>query len=191
MLRSISLAILCLAVSAFAQELSQREKPGDPHPLQPYVLKQFGVDFKIDTHFQPFYADVDGDGTEDLILVAFTKHALGGSAGFNYTVVDPYDGYFGVGNPKITTQFATFGDGTNHCFLIVHDWKGEKPKSKWVIVNVPFAKVSVGQMSLKKKTVAAISTVESGGLSGLVYFDGKKYKWQPNEFTDGSEIDLQ
>ncbi|HET7892621.1 MAG TPA: hypothetical protein VFL34_13915, partial [Candidatus Sulfotelmatobacter sp.] len=108
----------------------------------------------------------------------------GGSGGFKYTVIDPYDTYFGVGDPKITTHLAGFSDGTSHCILIIHDWKGETAKSKWVIVNVPFNRVVPGQVTLKKKTVPAIATIEVGGLSSLVFFDGKKYRWEPNEFDD-------
>jgi len=180
---------LWLSVSGVAQQtVSPNAKEIAPNrPLQPWVEKQFGPDFKIDTRFEPMRGDFDGDGAEDLVIVATSKHPMGGSGGFNYRVTDPYDSYFGLGDPKITTQFATFGDGTGHCILIVHDWKAESPKSKWVIVNVPFSKIALGQATVKKHTVAAVSAVESGGMSSLVFFDGKKYRWVPNDFQDDTD----
>ena len=190
------LAALCLStVHGAAQELTTRQakeakdatnpKTGKPQPpLEGLVEKQFGPDFKVDPGFAPMYADFDADGREDIAIIGFSKHPLGGSGGFKYTVIDPYDTYFGVGDPKITTHLAGFSDGTSHCILIIHDWKGETAKSKWVIVNVPFNRVVPGQVTLKKKTVPAIATIEVGGLSSLVFFDGKKYRWEPNEFDD-------
>ena len=188
-------AALCLCLPSAAQELTTREaqhtkettnpKTGKPQsPLESLVEKQFGTDFSVDERFEPMYADFDADGREDLAIIGFSKHPLGGSAKYKYTVVDPYDTYFGVGDPQITTHYAGFSDGSSHCILFIHDWKGEAAKSKWVIVNVPFNKVAPGLVTMKKKTVPAVATVEVGGLSSLVYFDGKKYKWEPNEFDD-------
>jgi len=193
------LAALCLPlVPSAAQELTTREaqaakdatnpKTGKPQsPLESLVEKQFGPDFKVDPQFPPIYADFDADGREDIAIVGFSKHPLGGSAGFKYTVIDPYDGYFGIGDPKITTNLAGFSDGSKHCILFIHDWKGETPKSKWVIVNVPFTKIAQGLVTLKKRSVPAVATVETDGLSSLVFFDGKRYRWEPNEFDDGSD----
>jgi len=194
--RSVILpGMLCLSLFTLAQELTTREaqqakdatnpQTGKAQgPLDALVQKQFGPDFSADPKFPPMYADFDGDGKEDLAIVAFSKHPLGGAGGFKYTVLDPYDSYFGIGDPKITTHFAGFGDGSTHCLLFIHDWKGEAPKSKWVVVNVPFDKVTSGQITLKKKTFPAVATLETGGLASLVYFDGKKYRWEPNEFAD-------
>ncbi len=154
-------------------------------PLQPLVAAQFGPDFKVDSKFQPIMGDMDGDGTEDIALIASSKHPMGGSGAYKYTVADPYDGYFGVGNPKITTQFSAFGDGTNHCILIIHDWKATTPKAKFVIVNVPFEKIALGQATVKKKkTVAAVTAIEADGLAAMVYFDGHKYKWEPTGYDE-------
>ncbi|HVZ17770.1 MAG TPA: hypothetical protein VG897_11670 [Terriglobales bacterium] len=189
------LTALCLCLPVVAQELTTREAQQAKEatdaqtgktksPLDVLVEKQFGPDFSVDLRFQPMVADFDADGHEDLGLIGFSKNPLGGSAKFKYTVLDPYDSYFGIGDPKITTHFGGFGDGTSHCILFIHDWKGEAPKSKWVIVNVPFEKIAAGQVTTRKKTVPAVATIEMGGLSSLVYFDGKKYKWEPNEFDD-------
>lgn len=179
-------AALCLGLSSVAQQtVSQNAKEAAPaSPVQQMVAKQFGPDFTADTKYQPLRGDFDGDGTEDVALIAICKNPLGGSGAFNYKVSDPYDGYFGIGDPKITTKFATFGDGSNHCMLMIHDWKAETPKAKWVIVNVPFAKISSGQITWKKRTVAAVTAIEEDGLNSYVFFDGKKYRWEPGDFQD-------
>jgi hypothetical protein len=183
------LSVFCFSLALFAQQPASQDAKlaALQHPLQPVVEKQFGPDFTIDTKFQPMYADVDADGTEDLIVVAFSKHPLGGSGRYNYKVSDPYDSYFGVGDPKITTGFATFGDGTGHCILIIHNWKAADAKAKWVIVNVPFTTVALGQATVHKKTVAAIAAKEIGGLNSMVFFDGKKYRWEPSAFEDDND----
>lgn len=160
------------------------------NPLQKVVLDQFGEGFKLDPAFPPMPADFDADGIEDLALVAISKNPMATSVEKNYKVVDPYDSYFGFGNPKYTTKLADFGDGTSHCILVMHDWKLGAPKLKFVIVNFPFDKLTLSKMPLKKKTVAAFSATELGGLNSLVYWDGKKYKWEPNEFTDNSKDPL-
>lgn len=190
MSRILLLAVaLCLAVSLTAQE---PEKPAEPatsssakpstNPIQRMLQDQFGDGFKLDSAFKPMVADFDGDGVEDLALVAVAKKPMANSQEKNFKVVDPYDSYFGFGDPKITTGFSDFGDGTSRCVVVMHDWRSGAPKMKFVIVNLPFEKLELGKMALKKKTVAAISTIEFGGLNATVYWDGKKYKWEPNEF---------
>jgi len=183
------LAVLCLPLSLVAQQpASQKEKaPAPPSPMQALLTKQFGQEFKVDPRFEPLLGDFDGDGSEDLALIAVSKHPLGNSGAFNYKVSDPYDTYFGVGDPKITTAFSTFGDGTGHCIVIMHNWKAATPKAKWVIVNVPFEKIAPGTVTWKKKTIAAVATVEADGMSSLVFFDGKKYRWEPNDFADDAQ----
>ena len=183
------LAVFCLPLSAVAQKpVSQNAKPASPpSPLQQLVAKQFGPDFTVDARFEPLNGDMDGDGTEDVAIIATSKHPMGGMGAFNYKVSDPYDTYFGVGDPKITTTMGNFGDGSGHCILIMHDWKAATPKAKWVIVNVPFEKVSTGQVTWKKKTVAAVTAIEADGMNSFVFYDGHKYRWEPSDF----QIDAQ
>jgi hypothetical protein len=191
------LTVVCGSVFACAQQPtaepatpapSAASKPTAPlNPIQKVVLDQFGEGFKVDPAFPAMTADFDGDGIEDLALVAKSKNPMATSAEKNYKVVDPYNSYFGFGNPKYTTKLADFGDGTSHCILVMHDWKVGAPKLKFVIVNFPFNKLTLSKMPMKKKTVAAFSATELGGLNSLVYWDGKKYKWEPNEFTDDSK----
>ncbi len=186
------LSISALALTALAQDQGkptappQKAKPA-PNPVQRVVDDQFGDGFKLDPAYKPLLADFDGDGTEDLALVVIAKKPMANSQEKNFKVVDPYDSYFGYGDPKITTSFE-FGDGTSRCVVVMHDWRAGAPKMKFVIVNLPFQKLEVGKMALKKKTVAALSAIEYGGLNSLVFWDGKKYKWEPNQFLDGSDV---
>lgn len=193
------LAGLCLAVSLYAQEEQTPAKPVAPAPTKPsanpvqrVLDDQFGDGFKLDAAFAPMPADFDGDGAEDLALVVVAKNPMANSQEKNFKVVDPYDSYFGFGDPKITTSFAGFGDGTSRCVVVMHDWRAGAPRMKFVIVNLPFEKLELGKMALKKKTVAALSAIEYGGLNALVYWDGKKYKWEPNEFgKNASDLKMQ
>jgi hypothetical protein len=197
---SLRIVLLLLALSLpFTLWAQEAEKPAEPappaatkpspNPVQRVVDDQFGDGFKLDPAYKPLAADFDGDGTEDLALVVVSKKPMANSQEKNYKVVDPYDSYFGYGDPKVTTKFADFGDGSARCVAVMHDWRGGTPKMKFVIVNLPFQQLELGKMPLKKKTVAALSTTEYGGLSALVYWDGKKYKWEPNELgKDASDM---
>ena len=193
------LCVLCAAVPVLAQEaVSQNAGPNEKQeakappapasPMQQLVAAQFGPDFKVDAHFEPIMGDMDGDGTEDIALIAKSKNPTGASGAHNYTVSDPYDGYFGYGNAKVMASFSTSPTGSSRCILIIHDWKAATPKSKWVVVNVPFEKISLGEVTLKKKrTVAAVTVIEADGLTAMVFFDGKKYKWEPNSYDPDSD----
>lgn len=189
---------LLLPLAIFAQEEDKPAEAARPaatkpsaNPVQRVVDDQFGDGFKLDSAFKPMAGDFDGDGTEDLALVVIAKKPMANAQEKNYKVVDPYDSYFGYGDPKVTTQFASFGDGSSHCVLVMHDWRAGAPKMKFVIVNLPFEKLELSKRPVKKKTVAALSTSEYGGLSAIVYWDGKKYKWEPNEFGKDAAAELK
>lgn len=183
------LALTGAPVCSMAQ-LSNETAPRDVTPkyFQELAEKQFGPGYKLDEKFDQFRADFDGDGHEDLALVLTTKDPLGNSAKFEYKVVDPYDSYFGFGDPKITSRFANFGDGTSHCIAVIHDWKAEKPKAKFMIVNFPFKTLTVAYNTFKNKSVAAFYGHEIGGLNGIVFWGGKKYRWEPSEFSESDDM---
>jgi len=145
---------------------------------QQICTKEFGDSFKLDPKFEPLITDLDGDGAEDMILVATSKNPLGGEVDYHYLAIDPYDQYFGYGNPKVTVQFtATNMTGVRYV-LVMHNWRA--PKAKFVIINLPFEKLATSRMSInKKKAVNTIHAVEAGGLASDVYWNGKKYKWEP------------
>ncbi len=146
---------------------------------QQICAREFGEAFKLAPAFQPLITDLDGDGTEDMILVATSKNPLGGEVDYHYRAIDPYDQYFGYGNPRVTVQFtATSMTGTLYV-LVIHNWRA--PKAKFVIINLPFDKLVTGRLGIKKKkAVNTIRAIEAAGMASDVYWDGKKYKWEPS-----------
>jgi hypothetical protein len=126
--------------------------------------------------------DLDGDGVEDAVIIVRFKNLLAGQAQFDYKVVDPYFTYHGYGNPKVTVEFQSDDPRNNHMILVIHGagkegWRAETPKEKFVIVNLPFEKLSIAPLMVKKKKVMAIMAEEGDGGTSSVYWDGKKYKW--------------
>ena len=132
-------------------------------------------------------ADMDGDGIEDLVVAARCTNALADQADKNFTVIDPYNSFYGYGNTKITTQFATEDPLTRGLVLLVihgsgpEAWRAATPKAKFVIINLPFKQVSVKKLTVKKKTLMAIYAEETGGdrMTSTTFWDGKKYRSQP------------
>ena len=129
--------------------------------------------------------DLDGDGVEDAVIVVRFKNILAGQTQYDYKVVDPYFTYHGYGNPKVTVAFQSEDPRENHMVLVIHGagkegWRADKPKAKFVIVNLPFESLSLAPVvtNKKKKTkVMGIMAVEADGGSSSCYWDGKKYKW--------------
>ena len=171
--------MVVVAVSALAVAPAQKA-PAPPLDAQRICAHEFGEQFKLDPKFAPLTTDLDGDGQEDLVLVATAKNPLSGELDYHYRAIDPYDGYFGWGNVKETIQFSATNVVTTRYVLVVHNWRA--PKEKFVIVNLPFDSLSLGRVAIKKKktTVNTIHAVELGGLAADVYWDGKKYKWEPS-----------
>ena len=80
----------------------------DYRKLAATVKQQFGDTFTIPAKFSKplIIADFDGDGVEDVAIVANSKDPLPDSYAFKYEVADPYHAYFGFGNPKLTSTFS-------------------------------------------------------------------------------------
>jgi len=178
-----------------------------PADLQDVVKKQFGPSFSIamtpgtivmthikqenETPWTPFMTgDLDGDGVEDAIIIARSKDAMGGQAMYDYKVLDPMNQYFGWGNPKVTSTFAAEDPIHNTLVLVIHGsgkegWRAEKPKAKFVLINLRFDRVTLSGATYKKKAVAAVRVEESDGVASLVFWDGKKYKYLPGAAGGG------
>ena len=62
-------------------------------------------------------------------------------------------------------------------------WRAEKPKAKYVVINVPLELASVAHATRKKKSVDAIRVEESDTISSLIFWDGKKYRYTPGGGT--------
>jgi hypothetical protein len=165
-------AVLFLAVAVSAQQA-----PAAPEAKQ--IAAQFGPLFQLLPGFPVLTADFDGDGAEDAVVVVTSgSNPLLDEGTYNYKVADPYNGYFGFGDPKLTTKFAVSRDDKPRMLLVVHNWR--EPKTKYVLLNVPFDKLSVARVLVKKKVYTAVRAEEAYGLKSAVYWDPgkKKWKWQ-------------
>ncbi len=176
-MQKVLLLSLLLAAAAAAQQA-----PAPALDAQQVCAREFGDQFKLDPKFTPLMADLDGDGQPDLVMVATAKDPLGGELDHHYRAIDPYDSYFGFGDPKVTVQFSATNATTTRYLLVVHNWQA--PKAKFVILNLPFEQLSIARVTVKKKKeVNSIHAVEGDGIGSDVYWDGKKYKWEPTSTT--------
>ncbi|HWY55943.1 MAG TPA: hypothetical protein VNZ03_15860 [Terriglobales bacterium] len=163
-----------------------------PSPTRPivnndFVQKQFGSTCSL-IGIDPLIADLDSDGTEDIVIPARCTNPMMDQVENSFVVVDPYNSFFGYGNPKVTTQFASDDpERRGYSLLVIHGagaeaWHSATPKAKFIIVNLPFKQVVVKKLSVKKsKTIMGIFTEETGGdqSTSVVFWDGKRYKYQP------------
>src|SRR5947209_4966695 len=179
---------LALSLTSRAQQTeSVPEKSGTALVDNAFVQKQFGQGFKLLPGFAPMVADFDGDGVEDIAIAVTAKNPMIEASEHNFKVLDPYYGFFGVGDPKITTTFASADpETTAYLLAIIHGtgheaWHAEDPKAKFVIVNLPFKQLAMRKFQVRKKAVSAIYALESGSaeMTSVVYFDGHKYKYEP------------
>ncbi len=172
MLRRILVLVFVLSTLALAQEA--------PKP-QEYISAQFGPAFLYLDKFPVLTGDLDGDGTEDAVFVTTSKdNPLLDEDQFHYKVIDPYDEYFGWGDPRVTTSFNAHDPAQVKYILIVHNWRAETPKAKLVVINLPFEKLNITRIPAKKKNkkpVPAITAEDLGGMMSAIYWDGKKYRW--------------
>ncbi len=88
------------------QPTAQRSSKNEPAVDDSFIQKQFGATCKLMPGPAPLTADLNGDGIEDVVIAARCTNPLLDEAENNYKVIDPYNTYFGYGDPKISTQFA-------------------------------------------------------------------------------------
>jgi len=155
------------------------------------VKQQFGDTFTLPAKFPTplITADFDGDGVEDVAIVANSKDPMPDSYAFKYEVADPYHAYFGFGNPKYTSSFRVDPEHNHHLLVIFgsgkEGWHAATPKSKFVLVNVPFDTLEVGRMLLSKKKppIFVIKALESDVMDSAVWWEAKKkrWRWEPGD----------
>jgi hypothetical protein len=183
----ISLVLTAGLLAAQPATPAQSSAPTSVTVDQAFIQEQFGREFTLVPVSVPYTRDVDGDGVEDLVIVARSKKPMLDAAEHSYKVVDPYYNFYGYGDPKLTSTFGS-EDLTekNLVVLVIHGtgpdaWRSDKPKSKYVIINLPFKKASVRRLQLRKKQVNAIFAEEADSSAGdsVVFWDGKQYKYQP------------
>ena len=133
-------------------------------------------------------ADLNGDGIEDLVLIARCKNALIDQGEKNYKVIDPMNSFYGYGNPKITSTMGQQDPRLKGIsILVIHGsgaeaWRSTNPGEKFVMINIDVKTAILKKMRInKKKTVTAIYVEEATGdqMTAAIYWDGKKYKYEP------------
>ena len=154
---------------------------------QTIISAQFGSQFVLLQDFPVLVGDFNGDGSEDAVFVA-TAHGGIQTTSDRYRVFDPSSDYFGIGDPKITSQFASpYPDGPRY-LLIIHGngtegWHAKQPKERFVLINVAFDHISIGHIEKTKKRVTKvidnIGLEETGLLNSFLYWNGRRYKWSP------------
>jgi len=183
---------LLLASSAMAQKKQILEPPAHPKSPSPtvtdeFIQKQFGDSCTVLAGPPQFVADLDGDGVEDLVVAARCKDPLRDRDEYEFSVTNPYHTFFGYGNVQITSTFASDEpERKGVSLLIVHGdgkdaWRSEKPKAKFLMINLPFKTLAVKRLALKKRTVLGVYMEEAGEgdeTSSVLFWDGKKYRYQ-------------
>jgi hypothetical protein len=193
-LASVVLVALCLTGAAAAQHNPSSAPPASPtagnelvNVDEAFIHKQFGEEFSLTPVSTPFVRDIDGDGVDDFVIVARSKKPMLDAAEHSYRVIDPYYDFFGYGDPKLTASFGSEDlMEKNLVILVIHGsgtdaWRAETPKAKFVIINLPFKKVVVRRLQLRKKQVNAIFAEETNSSAGdsVVFWDGRQYRYQP------------
>jgi hypothetical protein len=182
----LRLILVCFVFSFIA--VAQQAKLAASGPIDDdFIQKQFGSTCKLMAGPPQLKADLDGDGVEDLAVAARCTNPMADQAEDNFTVVDPYNTFFGYGNTKITSQFASEDPAMRGLVLLVihgtgeEAWRAATPKAKFVIMNLPFKQIAVKKLKVKKKSVMAIYAEETGPdrMTSATFWDGKKYRYQP------------
>jgi len=152
-----------------------------------FVQKEFGDTCKLIPGPQPMIGDLDGDGVDDLVVVAHCKNPALDQTDDSFTIIDPYNSFFGYGDARVTSQFASEDPMTRGLvLLVIHGsgpdaWHSDHPKAKFVIINLPFKQVAVRKLAVKKKTIMAIYAEESGAenTTSATFWDGRRYRYAP------------
>jgi hypothetical protein len=180
--------ILLVAVCLAAAGAQAEEPAANAHAeLQALVTAQFGETFTVFDEMESplFTADLNGDGVLDAVIISRMDNPLLDQKEFSYKVVDPYHGHFGFGDPSITLQFGVTPGRVPLALLIIHGageqaWRAATPREKFVIVNLPFERLTMGRAMYRKRVRQALMTEEGGQRTASLFWDGRRYRWEPN-----------
>jgi len=181
-----------LVVAAAAGDKKQLPPPAPakapaPAVTNEFIQKQFGDDCSLLQGPAQFVGDLDGDGIDDLVVAARCKNPMADRDDYSFVVADPYDSFLGFGDVKVTSTFASDApERRGVCLLIIHGadkdgWRAEKPKAKFLLINLPFETIAVKKLAVKKRTVLGVYMEERGegdSTSSVIFWDGKKYRYQ-------------
>jgi len=187
-----ALALLLTVVAAAGDKKQPPPPPAHAKSPSPAVTdelihKQFGDNCSLLPGPPQFAADMDDDGIEDLVVAARCKNPMADKDEYGFVVADPYDSFLGYSDIKVTSTFASDEpDRRGISLLIIHGvgkdaWRAEKPKAKFLLINLPFKTLTVKRLTMKKKLTLGIYMEEKGEgeeTSSVVFWDGKKYKYQ-------------
>ncbi len=129
-------AFVLLAAGLCPGAPAQAQKTSEPTVDNAFVEQQFGSNCKL-VGMPSLRGDLDGDGVEDIVIPAHCTSPLMDQAQNNYVVIDPYDSFFGYGNPKVTTAFvADDPQRRGFSLLVIHGsgpdaWHAAVPKAKF------------------------------------------------------------
>src|SRR6202161_3727214 len=126
-----------LTVSASAQKKQPPPPPAHAQSPSPavtddFIHKQFGDNCSLLAGPPQFVADLDGDGTADLVVAAKCKNPMADKAEYSFLVADPYDSFLGYSDIKVTSTFASDApERRGISLLIIHGadkdaWRADK-----------------------------------------------------------------
>lgn len=184
--------LLSLAVTASAQKKQPPPPPAhakspSPAVTDEFIHKQFGDNCTLLPGPPQFVADLDDDGIDDLLVAARCKNPMADKDEYSFVVADPYDTSLGYTDIKVTSSFGSDEpERKGLSLLIIHGaekdaWQAEKPKAKFLLINLPFKTLTVKRLATKKKTILGIYMEETGegeNTSSVLFWDGKKYRYQ-------------
>ena len=189
--KSLLLPLLTLVAATTVAQKPQPVPPSratqpTPAVTDEFIQKQFGDNCSLLPGPPQFVADLDGDGVEDLLVVAKCRNPLADRDEYGFIVADPYDAFLGFGDVKITSTFATdVPERRGLSMLIIQGtqsegWRAERPKAKFLLINLPFKSIAIKRLSLRKRTTLGVYMEETGegdSTSSVLFWDGKKYRY--------------
>jgi hypothetical protein len=187
-------AFALLAVVALAADKKAPPPPPakatvpTPAVTDEFIHKQFGDNCSLLQGPLQYVGDLDGDGVDDLVVAARCKNPMADKDEYGFALADPYDAFLGFGDVKVTSTFASDEpERRGICLLIVHGvgkdaWRANNPKAKFVLINMPFKTLTVKRLATKKRVMLGVYMEEQGegeDMSSVIFWDGKKYRYQP------------